>query len=77
MYGEIRNMKLVLRQSGTLSHIFIFTKGNNFCDFQHASLDNKAFPKGDLLLKERICSKEQILSALKGKNLLLGANSFL
>ena len=29
----------------------IFTKGNNFCDFLFAFLDNVAFPKLGLLLK--------------------------
>ena len=38
-------------------------KGNNFRDFSFASLDIKALPK--------------MGSTLKGKNLLMGANSFL
>ena len=41
----------------------IFTKGNNFCDFLFAALDEIALPNSGILLMERICS--------------LGANSFL
>ena len=33
----------------------IFTKGNNFCDFLFAFLDDEALQKWGLLLKERIC----------------------
>ena len=42
---------------------FAIFKGNNFSDFLFASLVGKALPEGGgLLSKERICSKEQILS---------------
>ena len=34
----------------------IFTKGDNFCDFLFATLDNEAPLKWGLLLEERICS---------------------
>ena len=32
----------------------IFTKGNNFCNFQFASLEEGALSQGDELLKGRI-----------------------
>ena len=34
----------------------ISTKGNNFCEFQFASLNKEAIPKLGLLLKEQILS---------------------
>ena len=46
-------------------HIFstIFTQGNNFFDLLHASLEDKAFPKGDYFLRKEFAP--------------VGANSFL
>ena len=38
-------------------HMYIYCKGNNFCGFLFASLDEIATFKKGLLLKERICSK--------------------
>lgn len=40
----------------------IFTKGNNFSDFLFVPLYNKVLPKLGLLVTERICSMETILS---------------
>ena len=41
--SELRHAK-TLRSKGTpLCFSAIFTKGNNFCDFQFASIDNQAF----------------------------------
>ena len=43
-------------------------KGNTFCDFLLASMSDKTLPKcrsGDLLLKERICSKGSKLFPLR------------
>ena len=34
----------------------MFSKGDNFPDFLFVYLEDKIFPKWDLLLKERICS---------------------
>ena len=34
----------------------IYSKGDNFCDFLFAYLNDKVFSKWGLLLKERICS---------------------
>ena len=34
----------------------MFTKGDHFCDFLFAHLEDKVFPKWDLLFEERICS---------------------
>ena len=39
----------------------IFTRGNNFCDFLFAFLDETALLKWDLLLQKRICSISLIL----------------
>ena len=32
-------------------HLFLLSKGNNFCDFPAASVDKRVFPKRALLLK--------------------------
>ena len=40
-------------------------KGNKFCDFLLASLDNKVLPEWGLLLKERIFSTGELSSIQK------------
>ena len=53
-----KGKELQLSLMGTLPIFFnSFTKGNNFCDFQFAPMDNETLPKKDLFLQERICSK--------------------
>ena len=52
-----RSAVQVLDCSGVLVPLHAFTKGNNFCDFPFASLEDEAVLKWDLFLKERICSK--------------------
>ena len=47
---------LNLNGNTSLLLIALFTKGNNFCDFLFASLDNEDLPKLGLLLKVRIYS---------------------
>ena len=37
--------------------VYVFTKGNNFCEFLFASPDNKTLQTRSLLLIKRICSK--------------------
>ena len=45
----------VLKVYGYTSIYFaMFSKGDNFCDFLFAYLDDRVFPKRGLLLKERI-----------------------
>ena len=47
-------------------HVFqYFLKGNNFCDFLFASLDDQTLPKMGQLLKERICSHRSKFLPLK------------
>ena len=39
-----------------LSFFAIFSKGDNFRDFLFVHLEDKVFPKWDLLVKKRMCS---------------------
>ena len=55
--SPLKNTKMETKMTVYFSvFFFTFTKGNNFCNFLFASLDDEALPKMDLLLKERICS---------------------
>ena len=56
-------------------HVFsaIFTKGNNFCDFLFASLDDKAYLKLGLLLKEGICCQRSKLFPIRHNSHLEGS----
>ena len=55
---------------GYISMFVIFTKGNNFCDFVFASLDDEAHLNRGQLLTERICSFK-MGSTFNEKNLLM------
>ena len=45
-YPACKKMSDIVKVYGYISMFFTtFTKGNNFCDFQFASLDIVAFPK--------------------------------